>query len=76
MFYIFTFYALIFTIRGIEWSLRAVRLFLQARAVIDFSCEQRALGKLPAIRNISLLKHCFVPINLADTFKAGQQTLS
>ena len=41
-----------------------------------FSCEQRALRKFPAIRNLSLLKHCFVPSNLADTFKTGQQTQS
>ena len=37
-------------LRGIEWSLRAfvsmraVRLFLRARAVIKLPCEQRALG--------------------------------
>ena len=35
--------------------------------------EQRALRKFPAIWNLSLLKRCCVPSNLADTFKTGQQ---
>ena len=60
--------------------MRAVRLFLRARAVINFlmraastleiaNGEQRALRKFPASWNLSLLKHCFAPSNLADTFK-------
>ena len=73
--------------RGIEWSLRAVRLFLRARAVINFlmraastleiiNGEQRALRKLFfASWNLSLLKR-FAPLNLTDTFKTGQQMQS
>ena len=69
------------TIRGIEWSLRAfvsmrvVRLFFRARAVINFLmravntfeitiCEQRALRKFSVV---------FAPSNLADAFKTGQE---
>ena len=76
-----------------EWSLRAfasmraVRLFLRARAVINFlmraastleiaNGEQRALRKFPASWNLSLLKRCFAPSNLADIFKTGQQAQS
>ena len=61
------------SIRGIEWplrafaSMRAVRLFLRARAVINFlmraastleiaNGEQRALGKFSASWNLSLLR--------------------
>ena len=81
------------SIRGIEWSLRAfanmraVRLFLRARAVINFlmraastleiaNGEQRALGKFSASWNLSLLKRCFASSNRADTFKTGQQAQS
>ena len=62
------------TVRGIEWSLRAfasmraLRLFLRARAGINF-CEQRALRKFFASWNLSLLRRCFAPSNVADTFK-------
>ena len=74
-------------LRGIEWSLRAMRLFLRARALINFlmraastqeitNGEQRALRKLLASWNLFLLKRCFVPSNLADTFKTGQQAQS
>ena len=35
--------------------------------------EQRALRKLSARWNLSLLKRCLAPSNLADTFKTGQQ---
>ena len=76
-------------IRGVDWSLRAfasmraVPLFLRARAVINFlmraasileiaNGEQRALRKFSASWNLSLLKRCFAPNNLADTFKARQ----
>ena len=44
--------------RGIEWSLqafasmRAVRLFLRARAVANFSCEQRELKKTQKAKRI------------------------
>ena len=75
--------------RGIEWSLRAfvsmraVRLFLRARAVINFimraastleitNGEQRAVRNFFASWNLSLLKR-FAPSNLADTFKTGRQ---
>ena len=68
-------------------SMRAVRLFLRARAVINFlmraastlkitNGEQRALRKFPTSWNLSLLKRCFAPSNLADTFKTGQQVQS
>ena len=75
--------------RGIEWSLRAfasmraVRLFLRARAVINFimraastleitNGEQRARRNFFASSNLSLSKR-FAPSNLADSFKTGQQ---
>ena len=68
-------------------SMRAVRLFLRARAVINFlmraastlkiaNGEQRALGKCSASWNLSLLKRCFAPSNLADTLKTGQKVQS
>ena len=68
-------------------SMRAVSLFLQARAMINFlmraastleitNGEQRALRKFSASWNLSLLKRCFAPSNLADTFKTGQQAKS
>ena len=58
-------------------SMRAVPLFLQARAVINFlmraestleitNGEQRALRKFSAGWNLSLLKSCFVPRNLQN----------
>ena len=34
--------------------------------------EQRALRKFSASWNLSLLKRCFAPSNLADTFKTGR----
>ena len=73
--------------RGIEWSLRAfasmraVRLFLRARALINFLMravstldiitkgEQRALCKFSASWILSVLRRCFAPSNVADTFK-------
>ena len=68
-------------------SMRAMHLFLRARAVINFliraastleiaNGEQRVLRKYPASWNLSLLKRCFAPINLTDTFKTGQQLQS
>ena len=65
-------------------SMRAVHLFLRARAVINFlmraasileitNDKQRALGKFSASWNLSLLKRCFAPNNQADTFKIGKQ---
>ena len=67
--------------------MRAVRLFLPARAVINFLMQaastleitngkQRALHKFSASWKLSLLKRCFVPRNPADTFKTGQQAQS
>ena len=67
--------------------MRAVHLFLRARVVINFlmqaastseiaNAEQLALGKFAASWNLSLLKRCFAPSNLADTFKTGQQAQS
>ena len=38
--------------------------------------KQRALRKFPASWNLSLLKRCFAPSNLADTYKTGQQVQS
>ena len=35
--------------------------------------EQQALRKFSAGWNLSLLKRCFAPSNLVDTFKKGQQ---
>ena len=69
-------------------SMRAVRLFLLAQAVINFlmraastleitNGEQRALCKFSASWNLSLLKRCFAPSNLAaDIFKTGQRAQS
>ena len=68
-------------------SMREVRLFLRARAVINFPMraastleitngEQRALRKFSASWNISLLKRCFAASNLADTFKTGEKAQS
>jgi len=34
--------------------------------------EQRAARKFSASWNLSLLKRCFAPSNLADTFKTGK----
>ena len=75
------------SVRGIEWSLRAVRLFLRARAVIDFltraagtleitKAEQRTLCKFSTSWILFLLKRCFAPTNLADIFKTGQRAQS
>ena len=65
-------------------SMRAVRFFLQARAVTNFlmraastleitNGEQRALRKFSASWNLFLLKRCSARTNLADTFKTGQK---
>ena len=65
-------------------SMRAVRLFLRARAVISFvmraastlkitNDEQRDLRKFSTSWNLSLLKRCFAPSDMADAFKTGQQ---
>ena len=65
-------------------SMRALRLFLRARAVINFlmraastleitSDEQRALHKFSPSWNLSSLKRCLARSNLADTFKTGQK---
>ena len=62
-------------------SIRAVRLFLRALAVvINFlmraastleiiNGQQRALRKFSTSWNLSLLKRCFAPSNLAVTFR-------
>ena len=63
-----------------------MRLFLRARAVINFlmqaantleitNGEQRAFRKFSASWNLSFIKR-FAPSNLADTFKTGQQVQS
>ena len=68
-------------------SVQAVRLFLRARAVINFfmrassslkftNGEERALARFPASWNLSLLRRCFAPSNVVDTFKTGQQAQS
>ena len=68
-------------------SMRAMRLFLRARAVINFlmqaantleitNGEQRAFRKFSASWNLSSLKRCYAPSNLADTFKTGQHVHS
>ena len=65
----------------------SVFFFFRARAVINFvmraastleitNGEQRAFRKFSARLNLSLLKCCFAPSNLADTFKTGQQSQS
>ena len=75
------------TQRGIEWSLRAFASMRAVRAVINFlmraastleitNGEQRALRQFSASCFLSLLKRCFPPCNLANTFKAGQQAQS
>ena len=50
--------------------------FCEHEQWLIFSCEQRALRKFSASWNLSLLKRCFAPRNLADTFKTGQQAQS
>ena len=61
-----------------------MRLLSQAREVINFlmqaartleitNGEERAVGKFSASWNLSLLKNCFAPSNLTETFKTGQQ---
>ena len=79
--------------RGIKWSLRAfasmraVRLFLRAQAVINFVLrvastleitdgEQWVLHKFSVSWNRSFIKTLFVPSHLADTSKTGQQAQS
>ena len=68
-------------------SMRAVRLFLRARAVIDFlmraastleitNGEQRTLCKFSSSWILSLFKRCFAPSNLTDIFKTGQRAQS
>ena len=68
-------------------SMRAVHLFLRARAVINFlmraastleitNGEQRALPNFPPAGISLLLKYCFAPSNLAYTYKTGQQAQS
>ena len=68
-------------------SMRALRLFLRARAVINFymraastweiiNGEERAPRKFSISGDFSLLKRCFAPSNLADTLKTGQQPQS
>ena len=68
-------------------SMRTLRLFLRARAVINFlmraastleitNGEQRALRKFSASWNLSLLERCFALSNLDDTVKTGQQAKS
>ena len=37
------------------------------------SDEQRELRKFSTSWNLSLLKRCFAPSNMADAFKTGQQ---
>ena len=53
---------------------RAVITFLMpAASTLEITNgEQRALRKFSASWNLSLLKRCFVPSNLADTFKTEQ----
>ena len=66
--------------------MRAVPLFLRARAVVNFlmwaastleitNDEQRALRKFSAIWNLSLLKLCYFH-QVADKFKTGEQAYS
>ena len=75
--------------RGIEWSLRAFASsafifastssdkFSHASSEHSINYKWRALRKLFfASWNLSLLKRCFAPINLTDTFKTGQQVQS
>ena len=54
---------------------RAVINFLM-RAASTFEIrngEQRALRKFSTSWNLSSLKRCYAPSNLADTFKTGQE---
>ena len=64
-----------------------MRLFLRARAVINFlmraestleitNGEQRALCRFSASWNLSLLKRCFAPSNVADIFKTELMPVS
>ena len=68
--------------------MRAVRLLFRAQAVINHflmraastleitNGGQRVLRKFSASWNLSLLKLCFEPINLSDTFETGLQVQS
>ena len=67
--------------------MRAVRLFLRARAVINSlmraasaleitTGKQRAIRKFSASWNLSLLKCYFESTNLADITKTGQKAQS
>ena len=68
-------------------NMRAVRLFLRELAMINFlmraastleitNGEQRPLRKFSSSLNLSVLKRCFAPGYLADSFKTGQQAQS
>ena len=59
--------------RNIEWSLRA---FVSEQCVYFCEHEQCIICKFSASWNLSLLKRCFAPSNLADTFNTGQQAQS
>ena len=39
----------------------------------NYKWQAAALRKFSTCWNLSFLKHCFAPSNLADTFKTGQQ---
>ena len=65
-------------------SMRAVRLFLRARAVINFlmraastleitNGEQRALCKFSTSWILSLLKRCFAPSNLTFSKQGNER---
>ena len=56
-------------------TVRAVINFLmRTTSTIEIkNGEQRALRKFSASCNLSSLKRCFVPSNLADTSKTGQE---
>ena len=64
--------------RGIEWSLRAfasmraVRVFLRARAAISFVMRAASTLEITNGEQRGLRNRNFAPSNLADTFKAGQ----
>ena len=50
---------------------------MRAGSTLEFkNGEQRVLRKFSARWDISLLKRCFAPGNMADTFKIGQQAQS
>ena len=54
-----------------------INFLMRAASTLEIANgEQRALRKYPASWNLSLLKRCFAPINLTDTFKTGQQEQS